>query len=415
MQTVKKISWIMLVLGLVMSLITGFVYVLPSPLTTAIMSDTGWDAGKVGTFISIVSLMMGIFTVVGSPIMDKLGLKMTGVLALAIGCIGGIIPFFAGQNYILHYIGRFLFGVCYGMAMNIPATIIPIWFPTKMQPALQGLRTAFSYGGMMLVYYLVLPIYHASESWQKTFGIFGIITGVVALLFLLLAKDKKEEATVQAAAQEQAVPKGKSGIAQALASKDIRILMFAMLCMIWAFNTYNTYLPTFLELEKGYTAAMASTLSSSMSIAGAIGALSGGSIASATGRRKILGWPMFLIGALGIVLTVFFTGVPMVLGIMMFGFSGGGWTILYCSVPSDLPQTNPSFYAGAMALIMCSGFFPAYFIPNVFALLHKNGAGVSIGHIFLLFGCTMIAGMISLFFIQETGPKGKLHRQAAGK
>ena len=188
-----------------------------------------------------------------------------------------------------------------------------------------------------------------------------------------------------------------------------------MLCMIWAFNTYNTYLPTFLELEKGYTAAMASTLSSSMSIAGAIGALSGGSIASVTGRRKILGWPMFLIGALGIVLTVFFTGVPMVLGIMMFGFSAGGWAILYCSVPSDLPQTNPSFYAGAMALIMCSGFFPAYFIPNVSALLYKNGAGVSIGHIFPLFGCTMIAGMISLFFIQETGPKGRLHRQTAGK
>lgn len=414
MQTVKKISWIMLILGLAMSLITGFVNVLPSPLTTAIMNDTGWDAGRVGTFISIVSLMLGIFTVVGSPIMDRLGLKMTGVLALTIGCIGGIIPFFAGQNYILHYVGRFLFGICYGMAMNIPAAIIPMWFPAKMQPALQGVRTAFSYGGMMLVYYIVLPIYHMTESWQKTFGIFGIITGAIALLFLLLAQDKKEPAPVQAT-EEHRTSKEKSGISQALASRDIRILMFAMLCMIWAFNTYNTYLPTFLELEKGYTAAMASTLSSSMSIAGAIGALSGGSISSATGRRKILGWPMFLIGALGIALTVFCTGVLMVLGIMMFGFSGGGWTILYCSVPSDLPQTNPSFYAGAMALIMCSGFLPAYFIPNVFALLYQNGGGISIGRIFLIFGCAMIAGMVSLFFIQETGPKGKLHRQEVGK
>ena len=414
MQTVKKISWIMLILGLAMSLITGFVNVLPSPLTTAIMNDTGWDAGRVGTFISIVSLMLGIFTVVGSPIMDRLGLKMTGVLALTIGCIGGIIPFFAGQNYILHYVGRFLFGICYGMAMNIPAAIIPMWFPAKMQPALQGVRTAFSYGGMMLVYYIVLPIYHMTESWQKTFGIFGIITGTIALLFLLLAQDKKEPAPVQAT-EAHRTSREKSGISQALASRDIRILMFAMLCMIWAFNTYNTYLPTFLELEKGYTAAMASTLSSSMSIAGAIGALSGGSISSATGRRKILGWPMFLIGALGIALTVFCTGVPMVLGIMMFGFSGGGWTILYCSVPSDLPQTNPSFYAGAMALIMCSGFLPAYFIPNVFALLYQNGGGISIGRIFLIFGCAMIAGMVSLFFIQETGPKGKLHRQEVGK
>lgn len=414
MQTVKKISWIMLILGLAMSLITGFVNVLPSPLTTAIMNDTGWDAGRVGTFISIVSLMLGIFTVVGSPIMDRLGLKMTGVLALTIGCIGGIIPFFAGQNYILHYVGRFLFGICYGMAMNIPAAIIPMWFPAKMQPALQGVRTAFSYGGMMLVYYIVLPIYHMTESWQKTFGIFGIITGAIALLFLLLAQDKKEPAPVQAT-EEHRTSKEKSGISQALASRDIRILMFAMLCMIWAFNTYNTYLPTFLELEKGYTAAMASTLSGSMSIAGAIGALSGGSISSATGRRKILGWPMFLIGALGIALTVFCTGVLMVLGIMMFGFSGGGWTILYCSVPSDLPQTNPSFYAGAMALIMCSGFLPAYFIPNVFALLYQNGGGISIGRIFLIFGCAMIAGMVSLFFIQETGPKGKLHRQEVGK
>ena len=103
--------WVMFILALLITVITSIEMLLPAPLLTAIIEDTKWSIGAAGQLLSIISLLMGIFVIAGSPIMDKLGLIKLTVISLFVMAIGGIIPFFAGDSYPLHYFGRFLFGV----------------------------------------------------------------------------------------------------------------------------------------------------------------------------------------------------------------------------------------------------------------------------------------------------------------
>lgn len=97
----------------------------------------------------------------------------------------------------------------------------------------------------------------------------------------------------------------------------------------------------------------------------------------------------------------------MSIGIAIIGFGASGFNIIISTVPAELPQSNPSFYGGALALIFGTAYIPSYFMPTVFAALYKDGAGLSIGTIYLLFGALFVVGMITTAIIKETGPKTK--------
>lgn len=402
----------MFFLGMLMMTVFCIMYFMPSPLITTIMTETGWDTGMSGSLISIIALLTGIFVFASSPIMDKLGVKKCGVISMSICCLGGIVPFFAQNSYILHMIGRILFGVGYGLGFNICAVIITLWFPSNLQPTMQGLRTGLSYVAMSLPYYIIIPIYSRIKSWQVTFGILGLCAGVVGILFLLFARnvsnvvdatiEKEKDNTVTNSTNNE-----KSGLAQAVCSLNVWKLALSMFCINWTFSAFNTYLPTFLQIERGYELELASSFTGIMNIAGAVAGFSCGFLATLLGRRKLFGWPMFLFGIVGMLLTVYFGGTISVIGMILFGFGASGFNIILSTVPAELPESNPKFYAGAMALITGCAFIPGFFMPTVFSALYKGGAGLSIGTIFIIFGVLLVIGLLATAIIPETGPKGK--------
>lgn len=408
----SKFSYVMLALGLLSAMIMCVIFLLPSPLMTTILAETGWSVAQGGQLISIISLLTAVFVFVGSAISDKLGIKKTALISLTFACAGGVIPFFAGDSFALHYVGRILFGIGYGLGLNIAAMVIPVWFSAKLQPAMQGVRIFLSYFGLTLTLFIAVPVYNAIKSWQVTFGVFGVIAGVVLLLYLFIGRDMPAAQAAPRAGEPKA--KEKSGILQAMKSRDIWLLVINMIGVMWVWNTFNTYLPTFYELEKGLSPETASQITGYMTLAGAIGGLICGAASAALGRRKPFGLPFLLAGCVGIVLSLLTSSpVLMGVGIGLFGFSTAGWTVLYSSVPAELPESNPAFYGGAMALIIGLSYLPGFIIPNVVSALYKDGAGLSLSTIFLAFTGVLLCTMVALLFVRETGPKGKLAMEKA--
>ena len=404
-STKSNKKWVVFIIALITAVVGGVMMLMPAPLITTMMTDSGFTVGQGGTLASILNLLIGIFVFVAAPFYEKLGVKKTVCLALLLETIGGLIPFIAGDSYPLHLVGRVIFGMGLGLAFNSVPMVIATWFDPKTQSSLQGVRMAVSYGGFALTYYIVLAVYNRIGSWQTTMGVFGITVGICLLLWLFFCTDAPAPETPAASADtKDAAPpqKEESGLLQAIKNPQIWLIFIGTFCVIWVFNTLNTFTATYLELERGMSTTTASGYTGLMMIGGIFGGLACGFLGTAFGRRKIFGWPFCLLIILGTVMTIFGSGAIIPIGIFIIGFCASGYTMLYSVMPAEMGK-SPAFYGGAMAMLIGFSYIPGYFVATVFQALVNRGITMQ-NVILYTVVILMVIACIPLFIVKETGP-----------
>ena len=383
-----------------------------APLMTNIQSQTGWTLGSIGQLMTVVFLLLGVGSFIGSPIVDKFGTKKTAVFALAVTAVGHLLSMVGGSTYVIHFIGRILFGCGWGIFFLIPGSVITYVVEPEKRPLWNGIRCTTDILGSGMAYYLILPIFRTlNENWQMTIGVFGVIFTLILIAYIPVVKETDEEKQVLAdkAAQksEGTKEKGSSGLAKAAKSKQVWLLLFSLLGFQWVYNCFTTYLPAFFELERGFTAEQASAMTGFASIFGMVAGIIGGSVSTAVGRRKILMFPMAVLLTVGSVGCLFVTN--RVLLSLLCGFMGFALTAFmtaYTTVPSELPGADVDFYAGSQAIIAGTCFILTFFTPNIYQFILDQGGTQQTA---LLINCIpCISSLIATPFVMETGPKGKL-------
>lgn len=385
-----------------------------SPMITSINAQTGWSLGQIGQFNSIVFFLMGAGAFIGSPLMDRFGSRITAIIALALATAGHLISFVAGDVYIIHWIGRFLYGCGWGIFFLVPGSVITFWLPPESRATIQGLRCTCDFGAGGIAYYVVMPIFNSlNENWQASIGIFGIALAIilVAYIFGVPINDvERKEIEAKKEAKARAVAEGKkvqsSGIVRAAKSKQVWIICLSLIGAQWIFNSFTTYLPAFFEVERGFTAEEASRIAGMTSFFGIVSGLLGGALSSAIGRRKVLTWPSLGIMILGTFSCLFVKG--MFMSCLCSGLIGFGFTAFmtgYTTIPGELPGADNDFYAGAVAIIYGIAFMITYIIPYPYDAMLSSG--MSMQTILAIYGIPGIVSLIASAFIMETGPKGK--------
>ncbi len=382
-----------------------------SPLITNIVDQVGWTLGQAGQLNSIVFFLMGAFAVIASPIMDKLGTKKTALVALALAAVSHLVSFICGDSFTAHYIRQFVYGCSWGIFFLVPGAVLNYWLPVESRAFFLGMRCAVDLGSCAVAYYIVLPIFHAlGDNWQMTFTIIGILAVIIFAIyaaFIPTTQEEKDEIAAKNAARASGT-KQSPGIIRAAKSKQVWIICLSLIGMQWVYNVWSSYLPSFLELERGYSAETASNIAGVMSMAGIIAGLGGGALSSAIGRRKILTWPVLTIGLIGAVCSLYVTST----GMLMFfsgciGFGITGFMTAYTTIPGELPEAigDIDFYNGAVAIIYSIAFMLTYIPPYIIDAF--SAAGKSMQFSLTVLVIPLAFSLITSFFIKETGPKGK--------
>ena len=411
MKTSKKYNVaVMIIIEMIMVFFFSVTLNEVPPLITTISADTGWSLGKCGQLTSIVFFLCGAGSFVGSPIMDKFGTKKTALIALGLAVAGHVVGWLGGANYTLQYIGKFLYGCGWGIFFLVPGSVIAFWLPLEKRALFNGIRCTCDILGSGMAYYIILPIFHGlNDNWQGTFGVFGIVFAVIfcAYLFLLPTNEAELAEMAQKKDAKARGEKGSSaGIIKAAKSKQVWIILIALIGPQWIYNCFTTYVPSFLELERGYTAEAASNLTGIMSIAGMVAGVFIGSVSTIVGRRSVMTWPMILLMVIGGFGMAFTSSTALVIVFSIFiGFGLTGFMTAYTTIPGELPGADNDFYAGAVAIIYGIAFMLTYITPVLYQAILDSGRSQSIA-----LAINTIPGIISLiaaFFIMETGPKGK--------
>jgi MFS family permease len=186
----------------------------------------------------------------------------------------------------------------------------------------------------------------------------------------------------------------------------VRLLAIAMVGQMWTFNTFSTFLPSFLETSRGLTRIQAGGLSSLIPLAGVAGALICGVATGMLGRRKLFLWPLMVASlAAALVIVNLPVGLPVYIAIALLGFTSAGLSPTLMTVVMELKGATAASTAAAFALIFGVSFFISFFVSPAFgALVPIWGIRLSM----TAFSLPLFITIIALTLIPETGPKANL-------
>ena len=253
--------WTALVLiALMMFFAYMFVDVL-SPLSTLLETSKGWSAETYGTFCSSEYFLnvFAFFLIFAGIILDKMGIRFTGILSGAVMVIGASIKLFAISEWFtpdsglyqflssfwtsfpatakLASVGFMIFGCGVEMAGVTVSKAIAKWFKGKEMALAMGLEMAIARLGVFAVFRLS----PALSTWANeamptvvTPVLFCTILLVIGLLTytVFTFMDKKLDAQMGASAEEEAEEQFKvSDIGILFTSKTF--LIVAGLCVLY--------------------------------------------------------------------------------------------------------------------------------------------------------------------------------------
>ena len=409
-QTIKKYlndsfaaRWTALVLVASMMFFAYMFVDVLSPLSTLLETSKGWSAESYGTFCSSEYFLnvFAFFLIFAGIILDKMGIRFTGVLSGAVMVIGASIKLYALSDWFspdsalygflnsfwvsfpptakLASVGFMIFGCGVEMAGVTVSKAIARWFKGKEMALAMGLEMAIARLGVFAVFRL--------SPYLSTYlneAIPTVVTPVLACTILLLIgliayivftfMDKKLEQQ-QGAEEEEAEEQFKvSDIGKLFTSKTF--LIVAGLCVLY----YSAIFP----FQKFATGMLESNLGLSTDAA-----------------AGLFSW--FPIGAM--VLTPF-------LGAFLDN-KGKGATMLICGALlmiichltfALVPLTKPIAYAAIVLLGVSFSLVPAALWPSVPKLVEDRYLGSAYSVIFWIQNIGLMAFPIIIgWALDKTG------------
>ncbi|HRP01757.1 MAG TPA: MFS transporter [Candidatus Kapabacteria bacterium] len=186
-----------------------------SPLKGLLENQLTWNSTDYGFFTSAYGWfnVFLFFLIIGGIILDKMGIRFTGIAAAAIMAVGTAIKFWAISNdslagstlfgwksqVMFAAIGFAIFGVGVEIAGITVSKIIVKWFRGKELALAMGLQISIARLGTALAISTSLPIglHYNDVSIPILIGLIMLIIGFIAF-FMYTFMDKKLDASIKA-------------------------------------------------------------------------------------------------------------------------------------------------------------------------------------------------------------------------
>lgn len=223
--------------------------------------------------IGILSMcFMIVFIIVSIPaswIIDTYGIRIgVGIGAVLTGVFGLLRGIYT-DNYTFVLI--FQIGIAIGQPflLNAITKLAANWFPVKERATASGLGTLSMYIGISAGM-VITPFLSKYYGMQGTLFIFGIVSVIGALIFLVLAKDKPPTAPCSTDQEERSLIF--DGMKDAFKNRQFYLLLIVFFIGLGVFNSLATWIEDILS-PRGFSPEQAGIVGGVMIFGGIIGAL----------------------------------------------------------------------------------------------------------------------------------------------
>ncbi|MFJ7971689.1 MFS transporter [Psychrobacillus sp. NPDC096389] len=378
-----------------------------NPILGEIGLDYNLNNTQLGLVNSIFFLTYTIAQIPAGAFSDKFGRKKLFVIGFILyGILTGVSGLMAGFTGFL--VARAFAGLSsatyYGPQFALSSEAIPEKNRTVGSAIINsgsGIGIAF---GFILSSTLVLD---KGMSWSVPFYIFGVLTVLVGILISILVKEKNPEKVSQQSEQlEKSLDKGKEKVTilSLIKNRNLLITFLVLFCSIYAFTVVVTWLPKFLETERGFQGSQVGLISALVPLASIPGALAASYISDRLGRKKPFVFVLIPIAAIALWATVYVHSTALLItALLVYGLFGkiALDPILISSVSENVDK---SAYGLAFSLFNFMGMMSSVIAPWFVGFLADKTGSMATG--FYSAVIVLAIGLVLMMFFKE-GPKVK--------
>ena len=371
----------------------GYTVVLP-----AMQAGLGFDNTRAGALATANLAGYLALAVIGVALASRLGSRLVIVAGLAVAGVGMLLTGTA-DSFFMVALWRCLTGLGSGAA-NIGAMgMLTAWFPASRR----GLATGIAVTGSSVAIIALGPVVPAilarqgSGGWRDCWHLFGAATLVIAVVCLLLIRNRPGGRTVDLSVayggQGKTTPPGKSvGWAAVYRSRAVWHLGLVYVAFGFSYIIYMTFFVKHLMAAGGYSRSAAGSLFMVMGWASLICGLFWGSVSDRIGRKRTL-VIVYLIHSLSFALFGLWTApTGFLVSALLYGVTAWSIPAIMAAACGDIlgPRLAPAalgfitlFFGIGQAIgpsvagIIADGagsFVPALLLASFVALLGGMGA-----------------------------------------
>ena len=265
---VYKYRWIMLSIYMFIVAVNQLLWITFAPITmdaTHFYHVTDIQIGMLSMCFMIVFIIVSI---PASWVIDTYGIKIgVGIGAVLTGVFGMLRGMATGYDLLLWS----QIGIAVGQPFIINAItkLAGRWFRIEERATAAGLGTLAMYIGV-LVGMILTPILAKSHGINGMLYIYGVISIISALIFILFSKERPRTAPCHAHQEERSLVF--DGLRNTLKNKNFYWLLLIFFVGLGIFNSVTTWIEDILR-PRGFNAEQAGITGGLMIVGGIIGAL----------------------------------------------------------------------------------------------------------------------------------------------
>jgi MFS family permease len=304
-------AWVILAVLYIASVASALNQFKVPPVLPVLIRAFNLSLSNAGMLMSIFSFTGFLLALPAGFIMQRLGLRTTGLIAVGAVFIGSSLGTFCSTaNSMLAT--RFIEGAGIGLITIVAPAAISSWFPAEMRGTPLGLWTTCMPVGSIIMFNLA-PWLAELGGWQFIWKAGATFSLAAFILFGFFFRMPKAEEVVGMPLSSEVKPEHEEPpiYGKALANAGLWLIAVQFLCFNLICLALSTYYPTFLNSVRNYSLPAASFTFSLCTIAAVFSQPLGGYLSDRLGMRR----HMIIISS--VVLSV----------ICMFPFIATGWMI----------------------------------------------------------------------------------------
>lgn len=368
-----------------------------SPVMPQIETEFGLSKSQLGLISSLFFLAYTILQVPAGMLGDRLGRKrilVSGFMLFTLFMASvSLSPGFLIFMLLWMLTGASQ-GVYYGPQYALSSEAIPKKWIT-LGSAVIGSGMSF---GIALGYYLSsFMIERFQTTWKMPFLLMALPVLIVALLILVFIREKAPQADEKTAADDS--NKRDFKFSALFKNRNLLMAYITIFCSIYGFFVIITWLPYYLQKERGMDIVHAASIASIVPWISVLGTLICSYISDKLGRRKpvvLFMLPCSLLAIFGIVTT---TSEAALIGVLvLYGFIGkiSLNPVLIALVADNAPRAALST---AFGLYNFFGMAASIFAPYITGFIADSTGSLNAGFYFA--AAITVVGFIAMLFVKE--------------
>ena len=367
-------AWVILSVVLLASVAASLNQFKAPPLIPVLIDAFRIDLGQAGLLMSVFALTGLILALPAGWIVQRLGAKTTGLLAMACLIVGASWGALAGGFGSL--LGsRVIEGAGLGLIAVAGPAAVALWFPLERRGLPMGIWAIWVPLGSVLMFNLA-PALEIASGWRAVWWAGAIVSLIALVLYALLMRPPL---ALSATFEQTASADSALSFGAALANRSIWLLGLEFACFNVVFLGFFTFFATFLVEERGYPLAQAAFIASLATLTGLVSAPLAGWLSDRSGSRRLfIAVPFLLIAAL-LIFPFHLTGWALYALVIVLGIvSGATPTATFAAVPEVMG--DPRLAGIGMAVVALGMNLGVVLGPTLFGMLVQSLGWATAGY-----------------------------------